>query len=444
MDMDTNTDINTDAKLKRVVQKVYHDLELDDDHVLNMYVYGSHIYGYATPMSDFDIIIVTDYPDDPYTKITNMKTPKHDFTLHKDPDGEYDVVMYNLENYKKLLQINVFYIVECLFVPDRFKIKNTMDLREYYLEHAFNPRRLLASLYFENRISNTIAKYNMESNRKKALRNYFHMFRYCVFGYQLLTTRSISDFKSGNIYYEKIMNHMDDKIDYRGLCKSHSEEYDTLFNKVKIKVNELQKEVKGTFEFHITVQTDEDEKTNVKTFKKYCLDHKLKPIVILLDKGKHPTQVMTSSYHNGVFPDNINHINEVAQGLKDAGFKLKRVKIESMASNKGVPTTPELHATWDKNCYFEFHYKIHIDDKDQLRRLTDFCTQWKPRLYVSKNQVRKKYNFATLRMFECGREKAFEEYQAIEKALLEEGYKINKIEREFVVYDNNLELDAGW
>jgi hypothetical protein len=213
---------------------------------------------------------------------------------------------------------------------------------------------------------------------------------------------------------------------------------------------EYNKKVTGIFEYHVTVNLGEKP---LEVFIEYCRNYKdikLKPIVIQLP-AKNPTQVMTSSYKRGLYPENVQDIKKIANDLKDSGFQVSRIKIESMASNEGVPINSNKkenertinHFTKNKGTYFEFHYRIPVENHNFENILKKLCKE--NNAHLSKNPLKDSSSkYVTTRCFDCGRQEAFEKYYHLEKVLLENNFTVEKSEREFVVYDTNLDIDDGW
>jgi len=50
----------------------------------------------------------------------------HNFELHK-LWNQYDVCVHSVKNFEKLLEKNYLLAVECIFLPDEFKIKEEID-----------------------------------------------------------------------------------------------------------------------------------------------------------------------------------------------------------------------------------------------------------------------------------------------------------------------------
>jgi hypothetical protein len=165
-------------------------------------------------------------------------------------------------------------------------------------------------------------------------------------------------------------------------------------------------------------------------------------------------QLMTSSYHCGEYPSIVKQIEDEAyEHFKD--FNIIRIKIESLASNVGVPQTDiEKRLFWDETSnYFEFHYKVLVKngghDKN-LKELEDLCRRkYGYHLHLSHNAFQqldeKDFHYMiTMRVFDFGRGNAFIRNDEIVEYLTGNKFPPLKVVREFVVHDSHIELDQGW
>ena len=214
--------------------------------------------------------------------------------------------------------------------------------------------------------------------------------------------------------------------------------------------------IQGTFEAHVTVDCSSNTEETIQHLKEICENTKYKIIFIELNSSsdKPLKQLMTSSYYCGEYPSIVKVIeDEVRQHFCD--FKILRVKIESLASNKGVPQIKlNYELFWDsKTNYFEFHYKILVkknNRENQYKTLQLLCKNFRShRLHLSHNAFKvmnddEFHYMITARIFDQGRNEAFERNDLAIEYLQNNGFPPLKVVREFVVYDTCLELDNGW
>jgi predicted nucleotidyltransferase len=193
---------------RSAILSILKELNLHEDSVANIYNYGSWVYGTNSPTSDRDLMIVTRSTKDSLTFNDEIEY-FHNFELHK-LWNQYDVCVHSVENFEILLQKNYLLAVECIFLPDEFKIKEEIDFRPIYLEKYYNILRLKQAAFYENFTAikmydvddetiyprrSTPSSDNDQSSKDYLFKNLFHGFRYLDFVEQLIQTKSIHDFK---------------------------------------------------------------------------------------------------------------------------------------------------------------------------------------------------------------------------------------------------------
>ncbi|CAF1258937.1 unnamed protein product [Rotaria magnacalcarata] len=457
---------------RSAISSILLELNLNEDCVANIYNYGSWVYGTNSPTSDRDLMIVTRSSQKQPLIFDDDFEYFHQFELHK-LWNQYDVCVHTVENFEKLLEKNYLLAVECIFLPDEFKIKEEIDFRSIYREKYYNTYRLKQVAFYENLTAMNM--YNQDdhsiyekrssrssgsnqSNNDYLFKNLFHGFRYLDFAEQLIQTHSIHDFKRvSHIFSEMkdirgdptIDSNMQQVLEY---ITNLSTDY-----KTKLDVLVPTNVVKGTFEAHVTFDCSHHTEQVIEKLQKVCEDTKYKIIFIDLETNQtkmKSQQLMTSSYHCGEYPSIVKSIEEeVYKHFQD--FNIIRIKIESLASNEGVPQTDiDKRLFWDEATnYFEFHYKVLVknDLKGQrLIALQNICKSNRDfNLHVSHNEFKQTdendfHYMVTMRLFHVGREKAFEQNDEVIKYLTTKNFPPLKVVREFIVYDTHIELDKEW
>ena len=210
--------------------------------------------------------------------------------------------------------------------------------------------------------------------------------------------------------------------------------------------------VRGTFEAHVTFDCTHRREEVIERLKARCENSQFKLIFMELDtsrKDEKGYQLMTSSYHTGEYPSILKKIeDEVNERFKD--FNIIRIKIESLASNEGVPETSFYKRMfWDpKSTYFEFHYKVLVKkNADELRAAVRQVSYFG--LHVSRNAFTtidkdQAHFMITMRAFQHGRQEAFSQNEQVVEYLTSMGFPPLKVVREFVVYDSFIALDQEW
>lgn len=205
----------------------------------------------------------------------------------------------------------------------------------------------------------------------------------------------------------------------------------------------------GVFEVHITVgapfPTEGQGSEAENHFRETCAAIHCKPVLIHLPNGV-PSQMMTSSYSNGTFDNAFQYAQKVSNELSMRNYNLTRVKVEAMMANAGIP-----ESSADTFCnYFEFHVKVEYSTKDAdiENKLKAICHR--NNAHLSRNAFKifaesdLAHRFLTMRVYKEGKSDAMARYKACVKAVKDCGLKIVTKQREFSVYDSNIELDRGW
>jgi inosine/xanthosine triphosphate pyrophosphatase family protein len=216
------------------------------------------------------------------------------------------------------------------------------------------------------------------------------------------------------------------------------------------------------FEVHVTVETPEVPGAMLR-FEEHCADLSqfgfpipVKPVLIENASGEVPTQMMTSSYHRGTLSDVHLQSFRLSQALVRAGYVVSRTKIEALLSSRGVPVTDTEAQRLSPENYFEFHIKLRLPGDCPLEPLRMLAERHGARL--SRNALSKSVQtssagevveswqrrFVNLRLYQVGRDTALERFQACVEDLEQSGYAIEKLIREYSVYDSNVALDRGW
>jgi predicted nucleotidyltransferase len=189
------------------ISLILNELKLNDDCVANIYFHGSWPQGTCTSKSDRDLIIVTHSNQMPLCFRPDFDY-FHQFELHKLFD-KYDVCVYSLENFEELLKKNYLLCVQCLFLPNEFKIKEEIDFRITYLEKYYDPIRIKKVAFYEMFSSFDMMNSNINYPKRSSIRNQidqsrkdylfknlFHGLRFLDIAQQLIQTRTIFNFTS--------------------------------------------------------------------------------------------------------------------------------------------------------------------------------------------------------------------------------------------------------
>lgn len=194
----------------------------------------------------------------------------------------------------------------------------------------------------------------------------------------------------------------------------------------------------GVFEIHISVDPDQ-----IAQLRLFTMKHKMKPILAVAQQGKNPNQLMISKWTTGTVIDAAQRAKEIADELTMDGLRVVRVKVEAMASNKGVPQEPNGDAL--PSHYFEFHIKIPVADDRAWDALEGLAAE--RGCGVSFNAF--KDSVAALFTMRVAASRGYRAAEAMKDALLADiaraGFAAGgEVQREFSVLDTDPHYDAGW
>ncbi len=207
----------------------------------------------------------------------------------------------------------------------------------------------------------------------------------------------------------------------------------------------MQPSYRGTFEAHITVNAD---KLAVRRrFSLLCQNLNIKCVFIELSEGVTRSQPMTASYHHGTLQHVLQQINQIAQKIVNADFEITRIKIEAMVSNRDISISDIEAQKLPQSNYFEFHVKAILSASENLEVLRKYCLQYDAHLSANafkKPVGGKQQRFITMRVYGVGYKTAQTRFDNLIALLKAKGLKLSQQQREYTVYDSNLNLDAGW
>lgn len=204
-------------------------------------------------------------------------------------------------------------------------------------------------------------------------------------------------------------------------------------------------EFAGDFETHITVQCLEG--AGVEPIRIWGEERNLKFHHILLDRGQFASQPMLTRFGRGRLSDELAAAEGTGRDLNLVGFAVLRVKIEAAPWNDGVPRTSEDAAAQPGDRYFEHHIKLLLPADANLLALCELADAHSAHLSRNARRFRDDglcERFVTQRCRSAGRIEAGEQLDTLLREIRSACHPILEIEEEYVVYDSNLAIDAGW
>jgi len=161
------------------IDKIYKELKLDKDKIINIYRYGSQVYGTNTSNSDEDFIIIYNQKDFKIDTISNN-------------NGSINATLYSLAGFKNDIYYQHISVLECLWLPNQFKIES-IPMRSYYKLDLINLRKSISSV-----ASNSWVKCKKKMWQGDILlgqKSLFHALRIFDFGIQIAKYGRIVDYK---------------------------------------------------------------------------------------------------------------------------------------------------------------------------------------------------------------------------------------------------------
>jgi len=174
-----------------------------DDNILNLYMFGSRVYGTNNENSDYDMIGIVENP-----------------VISDDINVKY----FTVTEFQNLVDNHDIQALECLFLHDKFKLKET--LKEHFVFNL-NKNVLRKSISTVSNGSWVKGKKKLtvmaDYDKELALKSLFHSIRILNFGIQIAVAGHIFDYSKVNwllsdlkkmgtqFEYEQLWNKIDEK-----------------------------------------------------------------------------------------------------------------------------------------------------------------------------------------------------------------------------------------
>lgn len=201
----------------------------------------------------------------------------------------------------------------------------------------------------------------------------------------------------------------------------------------------------GQFETHLTIAASAA--SQIAGLKTWATARGLKCLHIQLARGTTPSQPMLTWHSSGVLSDQLQRIRNMSANLRHDGFRVVRAKLEVSAEHDDAPLDDAAAQQVDKSRYFEHHIKLLLPADSGLTPLQQLAEHHAA--HLSRNALCQRNDglqerFVTQRCWQMGRVAAQAALQRLLHDLTISGFNILETEAEYVVYDSNLSLDAGW
>ena len=174
------------------VEKLLKELNIEGE-VLNIYPYGSHVYGTNTPESDRDYIIVM--------KAGILDTGAFRDNAISNEDESIQGVVFSRGGFQDAINNYEMSALECLFLPENLILQKKWP---YTLNKLIIPT-MAKKVIAKASNSMHIAKFQFKDDDiDSAKKGVWHAIRILAFGIQLKTHGEILDFSSANAIKEII------------------------------------------------------------------------------------------------------------------------------------------------------------------------------------------------------------------------------------------------
>ena len=161
--------------------------------ILNLYVYGSQVYGTVNSQSDFDFICIIQ--DSSF-----LENKEYIAKLEKFGDFNF----FTANEFDNLVKQHEITALECLFLDSQFILKEkqsfSFDLNLPQLRHAISSKS--SNSWVKSKKKFIVEEdFNPYIGKKSA----FHSLRILNFGTQIAKHHKIIDYSSANHYFDEIM-----------------------------------------------------------------------------------------------------------------------------------------------------------------------------------------------------------------------------------------------
>ena len=175
-------------------EEITNKLNLEDSEILNIYPYGSRIYGTATEDSDSDFIIVY--------KAAFLKSGAFKNNAISSEDKKVQGSCYSRTGFIDAINNYQMPALESIFLPDDKIVKKKWPFKMQKYEEKQMVKKVisLASSSWHNA---TLA--HKDENYEYISKNIYHAIRILNFGLQIKETGSIKNYSSTNDLYKELM-----------------------------------------------------------------------------------------------------------------------------------------------------------------------------------------------------------------------------------------------
>lgn len=214
----------------------------------------------------------------------------------------------------------------------------------------------------------------------------------------------------------------------------------------------LMPNISDTFEAHLFVGPINPPQELQQEFVRFCKSLGLRALNLGLNfEGAGVNTVLQTTKYYKV-PSPMHALEQMISDSEKLSekFEVVRIKLESLATNDGVPQTDENAHEIPGDTYFEYHIKlkdveINESNDNKLKSLSQKLTnELNIKVPFSCNNLPDYQRFLNARTYKLGFKNSYALIDKIADAIKENGFTIDRIVSEFITYDTNKALDQGW
>lgn len=199
------------------VENILSELKITEE-ILNIYPYGSHVYGTNNEESDNDYIIVTKSGLLPNGAFKQNAISNDDRTIQG--------VLYSRSGFIDAINNYDIAALECLFLPENKVLQKKWNFKI----QKWDEKEFIKKIIIKMSSSWFSADNNSKDGYKEiAKKGVFHSIRILMFANQLKENQEIYDFEVCNKFREELRAIKDEDFDVRDFIKMR----DDLVNKLK-------------------------------------------------------------------------------------------------------------------------------------------------------------------------------------------------------------------
>lgn len=215
------------------VEEIAKSVNLDPSDILNVYRYGSRVYGTDDEFSDDDYIVV----HKSFT-IKNSYNDKLSFRQNalSSEDGQIQVIRYSRSGFLDAIDNYEIGALECLFLPEDKVIQEKLKFGVRNFEKSsvdYELNRMVKKVITKASNSWFLGNRDIENERfERAEKAYFHALRILMFGLQIKEHRKIVDYSEANYIWDKMLD-LEEPLTYDNISKDFLPLRNQLMEKLK-------------------------------------------------------------------------------------------------------------------------------------------------------------------------------------------------------------------